>query len=57
MPRLLFLLTLLPSAAFAEVFQRPVPQPQTAAAELSYFIASILMILMLAAAGWLVKRR
>lgn len=51
------LLALLPTASLAEAFQPPVPQAQTAAAELSYFIASVLMVLTLAAAGWLVGRR
>ncbi len=57
MLRLSLLLALLPGLAWAEGFQPPAPQPQTAAAELSYFIASVLMVLMLAAAGWLVRRR
>ncbi len=51
------LLALLPGLAWAEGFQPPIPQPQTAAAELSYAIASVLMIVLLAAAGWLVRRR
>lgn len=46
-----------PAAAWAESFQPPVPQPQTAAAELSYAVASLLMILMLAAAGWMARKR
>ena len=57
MLRLSILLALLPGLAWAEGFPPPIPQPQTAAAELSYQIASVMMILMLAAAGWLVRRR
>jgi hypothetical protein len=51
------LLALLPAAALAEGFQPPVPQAETAAAELSYAVASVLLIATLAAAGWLVGRR
>jgi hypothetical protein len=51
------LISLLPAAALAEGFQPPTPQAQTAAAELSYAVASVLMIVMLAAAGWMVRRR
>ena len=51
------LFSVLPAAALAEVFLPPAPQAQTAAAELSYAIASVLMIAMLAAAGWMVRRR
>lgn len=56
-PFVLLLLVLLPGLAGAEPFQPPIPAPQTAAAELSYAIASVLMIVMLAAAGWLARRR
>lgn len=58
MTRLLcLLLAVLPASARAEGFQPPIPEPQTAAAELSYAVASLLMILTLAFAGWLVSRR
>lgn len=46
-----------PVAALAEAFQRPIPQPQTAQAELSYFATSILLLLALVAVQWLVNRR
>jgi len=48
---------LAPAAAAAETFQRPIPQPQTAQAELSYLVAAILMLLALVAVQWLVSRR
>jgi hypothetical protein len=54
----LFLLALLtPAAALAEAFQRPIPEPQTAQAEISYFAASVVMLLALVAVQWLVSRR
>ena len=46
-----------PAIATAEAFQRPIPQPQTAQAELSYLTAAILMVLALVAVQWLVNRR
>jgi hypothetical protein len=46
-----------PNAAFAEVFQRPIPQPQTAEAELAYFAASLIFLGALIAVQWLVSRR
>lgn len=53
-----FLLVLFaPAVATAEAFQRPIPQPQTAQAEFSYLIASVLLLLALAAVQWLVSRR
>ena len=56
--RILFaLLTLLPSAALAEAAASAAPQPMTAEAEFWYAVASVAMILSLAAAGWLVRRR
>ena len=54
---LIALLTLLPASAWAEGFQLPTPEPQTSEAEFWYAVASVAMILMLAAAGWLVRRR
>ena len=52
---LLPILTLLPMSAAA--FERPVPQPQTDAAELWFAIASVCLILSLGAVQWLVARR
>ena len=48
---------LTPAVVAAEAFQRPIPQPQTAQAEISYFVASVLMVLALVAVQWLVSRR
>lgn len=48
---------LAPSAALAEAFQRPIPQPQTAQAELSYLIAALLLLGALIGVQWLVNRR
>ena len=48
---------LTPAVAAAEAFQRPIPQPQTAQAEVSYLVASVLMVLALVAVQWLVSRR
>lgn len=54
----LFLLVLFaPALAAAEAFQRPIPQPQTAQAELSYLIASVLLLCALVAVQWLISRR
>ena len=53
---LIALLTLLPGAALAEA-TATAPQPMTAEAEILYAGASVAMILSLAAAGWLVRRR
>lgn len=57
MRRLLPLLALLPSAALAEPFQRPVPQGETGAAAVSYALAALGLVLALGAAQWLVSRR
>ncbi|MEO5614294.1 MAG: hypothetical protein ABIR04_05160 [Cypionkella sp.] len=48
---------MLPIAAFAESFQRPIPQPQTAEAELSYLVAAVFLLLALIGVQWLVSRR
>lgn len=54
----LYLLVLLtPGVVAAETFQRPIPQPQTAQAEISYLAASVLLLLALVAVQWLVRRR
>ena len=54
----LFLFPILtPVSAMAEAFQRPIPQPQTAQAEVSYFAASLLLLAALIAVQWLVSRR
>ncbi|MDZ4313086.1 MAG: hypothetical protein U1A24_21295 [Cypionkella sp.] len=51
------LAALTPAAAVAEAFQRPIPQPQTAQAEISYFVASLLLLMALVAVQWLISRR
>lgn len=48
---------LTPTAALAEAFQRPIPQPQTAQAELSYLVAALLLLFALAFVQWLISRR
>lgn len=48
---------LFPVTAFAEAFQRPIPQPQTAQAEVSYLAAAALLLVALVAVQWLVNRR
>ncbi len=46
-----------PNMVLAEAFQRPIPQPQTTEAELSYLIASVFLLLALIGVQWLVSRR
>lgn len=46
-----------PNTVLAEVFQRPIPQPQTTEAELSYLIAAVFLLLALIGVQWLVNRR
>ena len=48
---------IVPTGALAEAFQRPIPQPQTAEAELSYLIAAVLLLVALVGVQWLVSRR
>lgn len=54
---LCLLVLMTPAVVSAEAFQRPIPQPQTAQAEVSYLVASVLMLLALVAVQWLVSRR
>jgi len=54
---LLLAAILAPATALAEAFQRPIPEPQTAQAEVSYLVASVIMLLALIAVQWLVRRR
>lgn len=56
LPLSLLALTL-PTAVLAETFQRPIPQPQTAEAELSYLVAAMLLVAALIGVHWLVRRR
>lgn len=52
-----FLTLFAPGTALAEAFQRPIPQPQTAEAELAYLAASLLLLGALIGVQWLVSRR
>lgn len=54
---LILLATLTPAVATAEAFQRPIPQPQTAQAEIIYLAAALLLLGALVAVQWLVSRR
>lgn len=57
MRRLLPLPALLPGTAFAEAFERPLPEAQTDAAALSYALAALGLVVALGAAQWLISRR
>lgn len=48
---------LLPAPAIAAAFDRPIPQPQTAAAEFWFLVASVCLLIALAAVQRLVNRR
>lgn len=48
---------LAPATALAETFQRPIPEPQTAQAEISYLIAAVLLLMALIGVQWLISRR
>jgi hypothetical protein len=50
------LAALIPATAWAEAFQRPIPQPQTAQVEVSYLAAAVIMVAALIALQWLVGR-
>lgn len=47
----------IPLQAFAAGFQRPIPNPQTATAEVWFAAASVALLLALVAVHWLVARR
>ncbi len=51
------LMVLLPVMARAEEFSRPIPQAQSATAELWYAMASLTLIASLILVQWLVSRR
>ena len=57
MRALILLPTLLPGAALAEGLPTPAMPAYSADAEFWFAMASVAMILSLAAAGWLVSRR
>lgn len=48
---------LLGSRLFADGFDRPIPQAQSATAEFWYAMACITLVLSMAAVHWLVSRR
>ncbi len=58
MYRIIFAFTVgLPALAFAEGFERPIPNPQTATAEGWFLLASVALLLALLAVHLLVRRR
>ncbi len=57
MYRLLPLLLVIPAPVLAAAFERPVPQGETGAAAVSYALASVVFLLTLGVAQWLISRR
>jgi len=57
MKYLFAIVALIASPAWAEGFDRPIPQAQSATAELWFFLGSVALIAALAAVQWLVARR
>ena len=57
MYRLLPLLLVIPAPVLAAAFRRPVPQGETGAAAVSYALASVVFLLTLGVAQWLISRR
>jgi len=54
---ILLFTNLLPTIALAEAFQRPIPQAQSATAELWYLIATLAFVAALIAVHFMVRRR
>jgi hypothetical protein len=52
-----YLALTLPTSALAEAFDRPIPQPQTEAAEFWFFVGSVALMMSLVAVQMLVSRR
>ncbi len=52
-----FVFAILPLPALAATFERPIPQPQTEAAEFWFLVASVALVVSLAAVHFLVRRR
>lgn len=52
-----FLAPFLASPAFADGFQRPIPQAQSATAEFWYALACLALLAAMGAVHWLVARR
>ncbi len=51
------LTAVVPATAWAESFQRPIPQPQTSQAEVAYFTAALVFLAALVVVQWLVNRK
>lgn len=51
------LASLLAAPAFAEAYDRPIPQAQSATAEFWYALACLCLIVSMLAVQWLVSRR
>lgn len=54
---LALLVAFVPARVLATTFERPIPQPQTDAAEVMFLVASILLIVALGLVHLLVRRR
>lgn len=52
-----FVFALMPLPSLAATFERPIPQPQTEAAEFWFLVASVALLASLAAVHFLVRRR
>ncbi|EYD76723.1 hypothetical protein Rumeso_01681 [Rubellimicrobium mesophilum DSM 19309] len=57
MKALILLLTLLPGAALAQAVELPAPPPYSSGDQFWFAVASVAMVVMLAAVHWLVRRR
>ncbi|MGR3322187.1 MAG: hypothetical protein ACU0DK_09675 [Pseudooceanicola sp.] len=57
MKRILAIALTLPTTALAESYDRPIPQPQTDAAEFWFFVGSVALLMSLVAVQMLVSRR
>ena len=57
MKALILLLTLLPGAALAQAVELPAPPPYSSGEQFWFAVASVAMVVMLAAVHWLVRRR
>jgi hypothetical protein len=50
-------MSLLPAQVWAEAYNRPVPQAQSATAEFWFFMASLMLVAALIMVAWLVNKR
>ena len=53
----LFALTFLPAPVWAKIYDRPIPQAQSATAEFWFFMASLMLVAALISVAWLVRER